>query len=165
MATDTFLKPGDVKGESTDDKHRDEIEVLAFSWGMSQPGSMSGGGRSAGKVTFQDLHCKHSLDKASPNIMKACATGEHIKEAVLTVRRPNRTPQEYLIISMSGVIVRSVAPDSSGGEAARIPENFTLSFAKVDLEYKPQKPDGSLDAGAHFKYDIKGDRKKAGEIG
>ena len=70
MATDTFLKLGDVKGESTDDKHRDEIEVLAFSWGMSQPGSMSGGGGSAGKVTFQDLHCKHSLDKASPNIMK-----------------------------------------------------------------------------------------------
>ncbi len=64
-------------------------------------------------MTFQDLHCKHSLDRASLNIMKACATGEHIKEAVLTVRRPGRTPQEYLIISMSDVIVTSVPPTAA----------------------------------------------------
>jgi hypothetical protein len=64
MATDTFLKLGDIKGKSTDDKHRDEIEVLAFSWGMSQAGSMSGGGGSAGKVTFQDLHCEEGFRDA-----------------------------------------------------------------------------------------------------
>ncbi len=70
MATDTFLKLGDVKGESTDDKHRDEIEVLAFSWGMSQPGSMSGGGGSAGKVTFQDLlsFAKTSARRQMPHV-------------------------------------------------------------------------------------------------
>ena len=157
MAADLFLKLGDIKGEATDDKHKDEIDVLAWSWGVSNPTSMaSGGGGGTGKVSFQDLHFTHYVDKASPNLLKMCATGEHIKEATLTQRKQGKGQQEYLLIKMTDVMVSSV---QNGGSGDQVSENFSLAFAKVDLEYKPQKADGSLDAGIHFKYDIKAQKE------
>ena len=76
MATDIFAKIGDIKGESLDAKHKDEIEVLSFSWGVSNAGSSSsGGGCGAGKATFQDLSIVHGIDEATPALLKACATG------------------------------------------------------------------------------------------
>jgi type VI secretion system secreted protein Hcp len=157
MASDIFLKIGDIKGESLDDKHKDEIEVLSFSWGVTNSGPMSGGGGGgAGKATFHDLSIVHNLDKASPLLLKACATGTHIKDAIITHRKAGKGQQEYLIVKLSDVIITGV---THGGAASQpISENVTLAFAKVDLGYKPQKPDGSLDAGIHFKYDLKSNK-------
>lgn len=156
MASDIFAKIGDIKGESLDDKHKDEIEVLSFSWGVTNAQLVSGGGGGAGKATFQDLTIVHSLDKASPSLLKACASGTHIKDAIITHRKAGKGQQEYLIVKLNDVIITGVTHGGSAGQA--ISENVTLAFAKVDLEYKPQKPDGSLDAGVHFKYDIKSNK-------
>jgi len=155
MAADIFAKLGDIKGESLDDKHKDEIEVLSYSWGVSNAGSMaSGSGGGEGKAAFHDITFTHVMDKASPVLMQACATGAHLKEATITHRKAGKGQQEYLIIKMNDVLVTSVQHGSSGGDGAPA-ENVTLSFAKIDFQYKPQKADGSLDAGIHFKYDIK----------
>ena len=153
MASDTFAKLGDIKGESPDDKHKDEIEVLSFSWGVANAGSMAfGGGGGEGKATFHDLSFTHKVDKASPVLMQACATGVHLKDGTITVRKSGKGQQEYIIIKMNDIIVTSVTHGGSGDGAS---ENVSLAFAKVDVQYKPQKPDGSLDAGIHFKYDLK----------
>jgi type VI secretion system secreted protein Hcp len=156
MASDIFAKIGDIKGESLDDKHKDEIEVLSFSWGVTNAQVMSGGGAAAGKATFHDLTIVHSLDKASPSLLKACATGTHIKDALITHRKAGKGQQEYLIVKLNDVIITGVTHGGSTGQP--ISENVTLAFAKVELEYKPQKPDGSLDAGTHFKFDLKSNK-------
>jgi len=159
MASDIFAKIGDIKGESPDDKHKGEIEVLSWSWGVTQSGTMAyGGGGGEGKASFNDFNFTHHIDKASPVLMKACATGEHIKDATITVRKAGKGQQEFLIIKMADIIITGVAP-SGAGEGAATAEHVALQFAKVDLEYKPQKADGSLDAGVHFKYDIKGNKE------
>ena len=159
MASDIFAKIGDIKGESLDDKHKDEVEVLSWSWGVSQSGSMAhGGGGGEGKASFNDFNFTHHIDKASPVLLKACATGEHIKEATITVRKAGKGQQEFLIIKMNDVIITSVAL-SGASDGATTAESVALQFAKVDLEYKPQKADGSLDVGVHFKYDIKGNKE------
>ena len=159
MASDIFAKIGDIKGESPDDKHKGEIELLSWSWGVTQSGTMAhGGGGGEGKANFNDFNFTHHIDKASPVLMKACATGEHIKEATITVRKAGKGQQEFLIIKMNDIIITGVAP-SGAGDGAATAEHVALQFAKVDLEYKPQKPDGSLDAGLHFKYDIKGNKE------
>jgi len=153
MAADIFAKLGDIKGESLDAKHKDEIEVLSYSWGVSNAGSMGhGSGGGEGKSTFHDLSFVHNIDKASPVLMQACATGVHLKEATITHRKAGKEQHEYLIVKMNDVIVTSVTHGGSGDGHS---ENVSLSFAKVAMEYKPQKPDGTMDAGIFFKYDIK----------
>ena len=153
MAPDIFARIGDIKGESVDSKHKDEIELLSWSWGVSRSASGSGSGAGTGKAHFNDLSFTHKIDKASPLLLKACATGQHLKEATITRRKAGKGQQEFLVIKMNDVLVTSVADsdDSGGGQM----ESVTLAFAKVDLEYRPQKPNGSLDAGLHFKYDLK----------
>jgi type VI secretion system secreted protein Hcp len=154
VAADIFAKIGDIKGESLDSKHKDEIEVLSWSWGVTNPAKVSGGGGGGtGKASFHDLSFTHKLDKASPLLLKGCATGQHLKEATITHRKAGKGQQEFLIIKMNDVLVTAVAEDDSD-EGGRL-ETVSLAFAKVDLEYRPQKSDGSLDAGIHFKYDIK----------
>jgi type VI secretion system secreted protein Hcp len=157
MATDIFAKIGDIKGESLDAKHKDEIEVLSFSWGVANPGSTgSGPGTGTGKATFQDLSIVHGIDKATPELLKACATGLHIKDATITHRKAGKGQQEYLIIKLNDVTITAVS--HAGSEDQPYAESVSLKFAKVDLEYKPQRPDGSLDPGLHFKFDLKANK-------
>jgi type VI secretion system secreted protein Hcp len=159
MASVIFAKIGDIKGESVDAKHKDEIEVLSFSWGVTNTGATApgGGGGGAGKATFQDLSIVHLIDKASPLLMRACATGAHLKDATITHRKAGKRQQEFLIVKMNDVIITGVTHGGASGETGS--ETVSLAFAKVDLEYKPQKPDGSLDVGIHFKYDLKANKE------
>jgi type VI secretion system secreted protein Hcp len=160
VASDIHLRIGDIKGESTDDKHKDEIDVDNWSWGASNPGSMAyGGGGGTGKVAFHDLSFVHKVDKASPNLWKACSTGEHIKEATLTSSKQGKGQQDFLVIKMSDVLVTSVSVSEANGSGSVPMETVTMQFSKVDLEYKPQKPDGSLDAGVKFKFDVKANKE------
>jgi type VI secretion system secreted protein Hcp len=154
MASDIFAKLGDIKGESLDDKHKDEIEVFSFSWGVANSAGVGGGGGAAGKATFKEFSIVHSIDKASPSLLAACATGVHLKEATITQRKAGKGQQEFLIFKMNDVIVTSVAEVSGAPDS----ETVSLAFAKIDVQYKPQKADGSLDAGIHFKYDLKANK-------
>jgi type VI secretion system secreted protein Hcp len=158
MASDIFAKLGDIKGESLDDKHKDEIEVLSYSWGVTNSGSMGyGSGGGEGKASFHDLSFTHKIDKASPVLMQACATGVHLKEATITHRKAGKGQQEFLVIKMNDVIITGVTHGGSNNDGHS--ENVSLAFAKVNVEYKPQKADGSLDAGVHFKYDLKAQKE------
>src|SRR5688572_10289706 len=117
MAVDMFLKITDVKGESRDHKHNEEIDVLAWSWGMSQSGTThQGGGGGAGKVNVQDISVTKYVDKGSTTLLSGCCTGKHFKEALLTVRKAGDKPLEYIKIKMTDVLITAVSTGGSGGE-------------------------------------------------
>ncbi|MGR4868951.1 Hcp family type VI secretion system effector [Variovorax sp. LARHSF232] len=154
MAVDMFLKIADIPGESADDKHKKEIDVLAWSWGMSQSGSAHmGGGAGSGKVSVQDLSFTKYIDSASHSLLLKCCTGEHIKEATLVVRKAGKDPLEYIKITLNDLIISAVSTGGSGGED-RLTENVTLNFGKFKYEYTPQKPDGTGDAPKTAAWDI-----------
>ena len=93
MAVDMFLKLDGIDGESVDDSHAKEIDILAWSWGMSQSGTFhSGAGGGAGKANFQDISITKYVDKASATLMTKIATGDHVAKARLTVRKAGKTP-------------------------------------------------------------------------
>lgn len=160
MAVDMFLKiKGEISGESKDAKHKGAIDVLAWSWGMSQSGSFhTGGGGGAGKANFQDVSVTKWVDKASPILMLYCANGDHFSEAQLIVRKAGKTPLEYIIVNMKKVMVTSVSTGGSGGED-KLTENVSLNCAEMEVHYVEQKDDGSGEAPIEFKWDIAGNEQ------
>jgi type VI secretion system secreted protein Hcp len=154
MAMDMFIKIGALKGESVDDKHKGEIDVLAWSWGMSNSGSaQTGGGAGSGKVNVQDLSFTKWIDKSSPDLMLACCNGKHFDKATLVVRKAGETALEYVTINMEDLIITSVSTGGSGGED-RLTENVTLNFAKVKMQYKEQTKTGGVGDQPQMGWDI-----------
>jgi type VI secretion system secreted protein Hcp len=154
-AFDYFLRIDGVTGESTDDKHKGEIDVESFSWGESHPPSPhagSGGGK--GKVQIEDLHISARTTKASPQLLIACAAGTHFKSAVLTGRRSGGKAQaDFLTFSLSDVLVTDYHVTGTEAEPPR--DAVSLSFGKIEVEYKEQKADGSLGASTKVGWDVK----------
>ena len=157
MALDMFLNMGaKIKGESRDKAQgpKGDIDILAWSWGMSQSGTThTGGGGGAGKANFQDISVTKYVDSASNALMTALAKGSHIPKCVLLVRKAGEGQQKYIEITMEEVLVTSVSTGGSGGED-RLTENVTLNFAKVAFEYSKQDSKGGVGAGAPFTWNI-----------
>jgi type VI secretion system secreted protein Hcp len=155
MAVDMFLKLDGIEGESQDNAHPKSIDVLAWSWGLSQSGSFhAGGGGGSGKANFQDISITKYVDKSSMTLMSKIATGQHIAKAKLIVRKAGGTaPIEYVVIEMEKVMITSLSTGGSGGED-KLTENITLNFAIANTSYLPQKEDGGADAAVEFKWDI-----------
>ena len=152
-AVDMFLDLGaGIPGESTDKVHSKQVDVLAWSWSMSNPSTTPS---VAGKASFQDISVTKYVDKSSPLLMLRCANGAHIPTATLFVRKAGTIPIEYIKIIMTEVIVTSVATGGSSGED-RLTENISLNFAKVEFDYVPTKADGTPDTMIPFKWDITG---------
>ncbi|MDO9600208.1 MAG: type VI secretion system tube protein Hcp [Azoarcus sp.] len=146
MAVDMFIKIGDIKGEANDAKHPESIDVLAWSWGMSQSGTTHmGSGGGAGKVNVQDISFTKFVDASSHALIMACCTGKHYPEALITVRKAGDKPLEYIKLTMKEVMVTSVSSGGSGGED-RLTENVTLNFAEFKYEYTKQAAKGGKDA-------------------
>jgi type VI secretion system secreted protein Hcp len=154
MAMDMFIKIDTLKGESRDKTHKEEIDVLAWSWGMSNSGSAHvGGGAGSGKVNVQDLSFTKYIDKTTPDLMLAACNGKHFPKAVLVVRKAGENPLEYLTITMEEVLITNVSTGGSGGED-RLTENVTINFAKVNLDYKEQTATGGVGATPSMGWNI-----------
>lgn len=158
MAVDYFLKLDGIPGESTDATHKGEIDVLAFSWGVSQAGSSGRGvGVSAGKAIFEDLLVVARTSKASPKLWQACATGQHLKTAVLVCRKAGKTPLEFLKITLTDVTITSYEIDSSDEELPL--DQVALAFAKVETEFVSVDPKGKAQPPVTTGWDLKKNAK------
>ncbi len=155
MAVDYFLKIKGIEGESFDAKHKNEIDVLSWSWGESQSGThAAGGGGGAGKVNMQDFSFVMKVNKASPKLFLACANGEHIPEATLVCRKAGKEQQEFLTIKLSDCLVSSFQTGGTTGSSYES-ESVSLNFSKIQYEYRAQKADGTLDGAIKGGYDLK----------
>ena len=155
-AVDYFLKIDGIQGESKADKHKNEIDVLSFSWGETQSGTFAaGGGGGAGKVAMQDFHFAMAHNKASPALMLACAQGDHIKSATLTCRKAGKDQQEFLKFTMSDCLVSSFQIGGSASENVVPTDQCSLNFAKIEHEYKEQDATGKLTGSVKKWYDLK----------
>ena len=155
-AVDYFLKIETVPGESTDEKHKGEIDLESWSWGQANSGSHAGGGGGgAGKVSMQDFNFTMKINKASPKLFLACACGEHIPSAVLTCRKAGKTAQEYLKIKFTDLLISSYQTGGSAGSTVVPVDQIAFNFSKIEISYSAQKPDGTLEAPVVHNYDLK----------
>jgi type VI secretion system secreted protein Hcp len=155
-AVDYFLKVDGIQGESKADKHKDEIDIMSFSWGATQSGSFAaGGGGGAGKVSMQDFHFTMYHNKASPALMLACAQGDHIKSAILCCRKAGKQQQEFMKVTMSDCLVSSYQTGGHGGADTIPTDQISLNFAKIEHEYKEQDEKGNLGGSVKKTIDLK----------
>jgi type VI secretion system secreted protein Hcp len=157
-AVDYFLKIDGIEGESQDAKHKGEIDLKQWSWTEQQRGThaaSAAGGGGAGKVSMGDFQFAMTVNKASPKLMLACADGEHIKKAVLTCRKAGKDQQEFLKVTLSDLLVSSYQTGGHGRRDIIPTDQISLNFAKIEFEYKEQKPDGTLGGAVKAGYDVK----------
>jgi len=160
MASDYLLEIDGIKGESSDSKLSGNLEISSFGWGCSNSGtSGAGGGGGAGKASFSDISFHTGVSMASPLLMLACASGQHIKKAVLHVRKQGGTQEEYYTIKLEDVLVTSYRSGDAPGGAAAVEDSFSLNFTKISYDYKPQKADGTLGSAVSAGYDVKKNAK------
>jgi type VI secretion system secreted protein Hcp len=159
-AVDYFLKIEGIDGESADEKHKGEIDLDSWSWGESQGGTMSaGGGGGAGKVQMQDFHFTMKVNKASPKLIGACATGEHIKKSVLTCRKAGKEQQEFLKITFTDLLISDYRIGGASSGSTLPNDQIAFNYAKIEVEYREQKADGTLGGPIKFGYDLKANKK------
>ena len=149
-----FMKFDGVDGESTAVGHEGEVEIDAISWGVVNTPVVGTGG--TGKAVAQDLAFATRMSKASPQLMLACCTGQHIPTVTLVAERSSAggAPARYLKITLTDVIVSSYQTGGSSGDVVPT-DQISLNFSKIIVHYKDQKADGTLAAGTPVGYDLK----------
>jgi len=157
-AVDYFLKLNGIPGESADSKHKSEIDIESWSWGEVNSGThASGGGGGAGKVAMHDFNFTMKVNKASPKLFLACATGQAIPDALLTCRKAGKQQQEYLKIKFTDLLVSNFQTGGSTSDVVPV-DQIALNFSKIEVSYAAQKADGSLDAPVVHTYDLKANK-------
>lgn len=157
MAVDIFLKLSNgIKGESQDVTHMDEIDVLAWNWGLTQSGTTHiGAGGGGGKVNVQDISLTKYVDLASNDLIKRCTNGEHIENGELIVRKSGgAAPVEYFRIKMENIMISSYSTGGSKDGLDRIQESLTLNFRRFEITYTLQEESGAAGAEALVGWDI-----------
>jgi type VI secretion system secreted protein Hcp len=157
MALEMFLKLTGIAGESLDAKHKGEIDVLAWSWGLSQEvASAAGAGAGAGRVKIDNISIQKWVDIASPLLISFETTGKHITDGTLSTRKAGtagKAGSDFLLFKMTDVIVTSVNVAASA-DTDRPTESITLSFGKFEFDYQPTKADGSLGHAGSVGWDV-----------
>ncbi|NDW02813.1 Hcp family type VI secretion system effector [Jiella pacifica] len=156
MSVDIFLKIDGIPGETLDHRHRDEIRILAWSWGLAQSGTTHmGPGAGSGKVAVQDITFTKNCDKATTNIVKFCSNGRHIPSALLTIRKAGGdAPVEYFKLQMNDLIVSSYATGGAADGLDQLQETVTLNFRKFTVTYTEQTQQGTPGAATEATWDI-----------
>ena len=153
MSIDTHIKFDGVEGEATHKDHKGEVELLSWSWNVSNASALSGGGSGKGKATPGEMVIMHNYDKASPVLAKKCAQGVHFKEAVITARKSGEGQKDFIKVTMKEVYITSVAPSASAG--GDIVESVSMSYGSIDFAYKPQDDKGGLGGEVKFGWEVK----------
>lgn len=153
MATDTHIKFDGVDGEATHADHKGEIEILSWTWGVSNRSQIAGGGSGKGKAEPGNFHFMHNYDKASPILAKKCAQGVHFPTVTMTARKSGEGQKDFLKVTLKEVFITSAQPSgSSGGD---IVESVEMSYASIDFSYKAQDEKGALGGDVKFGWNVK----------
>ena len=155
MAIDTHIKFDGVDGESTHKDHKGEIEVLSWSWGVSNESNVSsrGGGSGKGRAAPRDFQFSHNYDKASPVLAKQCAQGKHFKQVVLTSRKSGEGQKDFFKMTMKEVFISYVQP--GGNQAGDILESVSMTYGEIEFAYKAQDEKGGLGGEVKFGWNVK----------
>ena len=150
---DSFLKIDGVQGDATADGHKNEIELIGWHFGGTNAGGfgVSGPGGGAGKVQVNDFVFTMHADKAAPKLFEAMATGKHIPNAILSVRKAGGSAVDFLKWKIDNILVSGFHTVGNG----LLPTiEVSLNFAKIEMEFKTQNNDGTAGGSVKGGFDL-----------
>lgn len=153
--SDFFIDIDGIEGESTDKDFKGKIEIETFGFGVTNEGTMArGGGGGTGRAKFDNITITKVIDKSSPKLFKAAATGDHIKKAVISARKASGKGNQYVYVSytLEDVMVTGYRTSAAQGNPL-LTETVTLDFTRIKIEYKPQRADGTPEGSFPAGYD------------
>jgi type VI secretion system secreted protein Hcp len=152
MALNMFLKLDGVAGESTNKSHKDEIEVLSFSWGVEHAAPIArGSGRRAGRAQANDIHFTTTVGKASPTLLLACATGRHLKQGLFVIETAGEKPFAFYKVTVTDVLVTSY---QTGGGGELPIDSFSLNFRTLRVRETTQDQKGGIGDSVETAFDF-----------
>lgn len=160
MAVDMFIQMEPIKGESSDDKHKEWIEMLSFSQGVTQPVSAASrtGGRTGGRADFSDFVFQKVMDKATPELNKLCALGQHIATVNIELCLASEEKHVFMKYELSDVIISSISVGGSQHDESRPIESVSLAFGKIKWEYTPIDQTGKGAAASKAEWDLEANK-------
>lgn len=148
MATEIFLNIDDkaIAGESIRSGHEGEIDILSFKFAVHHEGQkeQTGGKVTQGRAEFSDVVITKHVDKSSPKLMQACASGQHFTKAVITMRSTasDGDKVDFYIVTFNDLIISSF--DNTGqSDGDALSEEIMVSYSKVGFKYTVQGKDGN----------------------
>lgn len=157
MLLDYFLQLDDIKGDSTDAAYTDLISINTFHWLVQNASPVTySGGSGAGKTVLGDMVVTKQVDIASIPLALVCATGQHLKKAVLRVIAQGYGPRYD--ITLTDVLVASVTQHGQSSDNV-IMETIQLSYEKIEWSYYQQDNKGQVTQTITGGYDVKKQRK------
>lgn len=156
MAVDYFLKLDGIEGESLDEKHKNEIQIMSWSWGANNVSSVSGtGGSGAGKVSLSDFNIMTNFDKATPKFFKSVCAGTHIKAGTMSAIKAGADGKPYLKVDFKELFVTALQMSGS----SEIPTvSVSFSYNEIKIDYSTQNEQGNLTSTGPVGYDLKGNK-------
>jgi type VI secretion system secreted protein Hcp len=144
-ANDMFIKLETIKGESMDNAHKGEIDVLSWSWGAGAPANEHAPTAAAmvrsAPLRLDQISITKHIDAASASLIQVATSGKHIPQAVITVRKPGSNPVDVLVIKLKDVVISSIQEGGTGSNDV-LTESITFSFASADFTYTGQTATG-----------------------
>ena len=154
---DAFMKISTIPGESTDEKHAEWIELQSLNWDLAQKAGSAGvsalGGQTGGRADFGDFQIVKLLDKASPKLALACASGEHIPEVIVELCKAGGDKQKYYEVKLADVVISSYQYGGTKTGNEPVPhEQIGMRYSKVGINYiqmdnKTGKAKGNVQTG------------------
>ena len=157
-AGDVFLRLDGITGESTDSKHKGEIDILSYTQSFTNNAAISAGGGGSGRVTCGAVTVLKNIDRSSPGFIRLVTTGAHVPKGVITFRTAGESPIEYYKVTLTDVIVTAVNQTDSP-DPGRIIEQVSMLADRFQFEYTPIDAAGRPGATTKFGWDCAANRK------
>jgi type VI secretion system secreted protein Hcp len=156
MAVDYYLKLDGIQGESQDTNHKNEIQILSWSWGASQVSSVAGtGGSGAGKADLSDFTVMINFDKSTPKFFKSICAGTHIPTGTLTATKSGADGKPYLKVDFKELFVTHLQMSASSEVPA---VSLALTYNEIKIDYSVQDEKGNLASTGPVTYNLKGNK-------
>jgi type VI secretion system secreted protein Hcp len=153
MAVDYFLDLEGIPGESQDEKFKDKIQVLSWSWGASNVSAVAGtGGSGAGKVDMSDVSMMLNFDKSTPKFFKSVSKGTHITKGTMSAVKSGADGKPYLKVNFTEIFVTGLQMSASS-EIPTVSLSFT--YNEIGIDYSVQDEKGTLNSTGEVKYSTK----------